>query len=293
VTGVPAKAPVLELADAHTPDEEFTEVWTTGQPVTVEQRDDVVCGHDGEYAFCAAHVPAAARYAEPVRDAYLRVLGTLADLGYRRVFRMWNTIAGLTEANADGLEVYQDFCLGRAEAYDLVPTPPEGLPAATGVGSLGEGITFYLLASRTTEHQAIENVRQLPAYRYPPRYGPRPPAFARAAVLPTEGVLFVSGTGSILGHETVHAGDIDAQCRTVLANVATVTAEAVPDAAVPLATLRNVKVYVRHREHLERVRRHCDEVFAADADVHYVVTELCRPDLLLEVEAIGVAAKAS
>nr|WP_239062249.1 FkbO/Hyg5 family chorismatase [Streptomyces sp. SID13031] len=269
------------MPDVLDPAGSFAEVWTTGRPVVAGEFDDVVYGHDGEYAFCAVQVPPADRYAPGVRDAYLSALLAMADLGYPHVFRIWNTASRINESNADGLEIYQDFCRGRAEAFDLSPIRLAGLPAGTVVGGHGDGIVLYLLARRTSPHLAIENPQQTPAYRYPQQYGPRSPALARAAR--DGGQLYLSGTAAILGHGTVHRADIAAQCRTTFDNLTALVSSQGAD----LSALRTVKVYVRHESDLETVQGLCRQTFAPDAQLVYLVIDLCRSDLLVEIEAVG------
>ena len=270
-------APAMDLHVAGEPAEAFTEVWTTDRPVTAGMRNGVAFGHDGQYAFCAVSAPPAARCAPGVRDGYLRAFDVLAGLGYPYVVRMWNVIGRINEPNADGLETYRDFCRGRAEAFARSPLPPGPFPAGTGVGAHSGGVAVHLLARRDPGHVAVENHRQVPAYHYPRRYGPRPPAFARATRLPG-GPLLVSGTASILGHETVHPGDLAAQCRTTLANLAAITDP---------RSLRAVKVYVRHAGDREPVRRLLGG--ALGGEVAYLTTDLCRRDLLVEVEGVAEA----
>jgi len=274
--------PVLDVHLTRSPSHAVTEVWTSGRPVTADVRDGIVTGHDGEYAFCAGWVPPAARYASEVRRAYLQAFGVLDRLGYPYVFRMWNFVGGINEPNADGLEIYRDFCRGRAEAFDASPLPRELLPAATGVGAHAAGIAFFLLARRASGHVAVENHRQIPAYRYPGRYGPRPPSFARASRLP-DGSLLISGTASILGHATAHPADVVAQCRTTLDHLTTLAGD--------LHRLRTVKVYVRHARDVAAVRRECTGVFSGE--VAYLVTDLCRTDLLVEIEGVSPRVRAA
>jgi FkbO/Hyg5 family chorismatase len=277
----PTQAPLVRLPDVLDPARSFAEVWTTGRPVTVGAFDDVVFGHDGEYAFCAVQVPSAGKFASVVRDAYLSALYAVADLGYPHIFRIWNTVSGINERTADGLELHQEFCRGRAEAFDLSPVRLASLPAGTEVGGHGDGLVLYLLSRRTEPHAAIENPQQTPAYRYPTQYGLRPPAFARAA---RDGDhLYISGTASILGHETVHPGDVAAQCQTTLANLTALLSSQNAD----LSVLRTAKVYVRHESDLDAVRRRCQEHFAPQTHIDYLVVDLCRPDLLVEIEAVG------
>ena len=143
----------------------------------------------------------------------------------------------------------------------------------SGVGAHLPGIGFFLLARREPGHTAVENHRQVPAYHYPDRYGPRPPSFARASRLPG-GPLLISGTASILGHRTVHPGELASQCRTTLANLATLSPG--------LRSLQAVKVYVRHAGDVDEVRELCAPAFGGE--VAYFTTDLCRSDLLVEID---------
>ena len=131
------------------------------------------------------------------------------------------------------------------------------------------------------------------AYRYPSEHGPHSPTFSRAVVYPAGGaeMLFVSGTASIVGHRTLHAGDVAAQTRETLANLEAVFAEANRVSRPGAFAIREAsfKVYVRRADDAERVRR---EVFAAlgdGADAHFLRADICRRDLLVEIEAIAWA----
>ena len=59
----------------------------------------------------------------------------------------------------------------------------------------------------------LENPRQTSAYEYATRYGPESPKFSRAIALSCGdyATIFISGTASITGSQTQHAGDIAAQ----------------------------------------------------------------------------------
>jgi hypothetical protein len=70
---------------------------------------------------------------------------------------------------------------------------------------------------------------------------------------------------------------VAAQLRTTLANLAVLT----PDPGA----LQGVKVYVRHAADLDEVRVRCAAVFRGP--VTYFVTDLCRSDLLVEIEGIA------
>jgi chorismatase len=284
--------PELDLHMADAADETFAEVWTTAGRTSHGERDGIVYSHDGEYFFCAGAVPQLARYTEATRAAYVTMFELLSEFGYDSVFRMWNFINDINGDNAEGLEVYRDFCRGRAEAFEQCAVELEEFPAATGIGSLGGGVGFYLLACRSGGHVNIENPRQVPAYHYPKRYGPRSPRFARATYLPSgPGQIYVSGTASVLGHRTAHQGRIVEQCRLALDNIAlligrsNLAASGIDDGA-DLSRLTNIKAYVRHREHVEIVRELCAEALSPTADIAFLNVDICRSDLLVEIEGI-------
>jgi chorismate lyase / 3-hydroxybenzoate synthase len=298
-----AGVPVLDLRMVRTPGDGFAEVWTTGRPTKSGEHRGIVYAHDSEYMFCAGRIAPAATYAEPTRNAYLTAFELLASSGYRGVFRMWNFIGRINEDNAGGTETYRDFCRGRAEAFESRAIETAQIPAATGVGSLGDGIAFYLLAASRGRNTGIENPRQTPAYHYPSRYGPKSPRFARATHLRpagvhrTEGRIYLSGTAGILGHESVHAGDVEAQCQVTLDNIARLIgpgnlARYGLERSRDLADLQKIKVYVRRHADVAAVRAMCEKAFSPTAEVAYLNVDLCRSELLVEIEGIAATAGA-
>lgn len=285
----------LHMADSA--EREFAEVWSSGAVAERGERDGIVWAHDGEYLFCAGLIPSGPRYAEGTRSAYFNALDLMETLGFTKCLRMWNFVSRINEDNADGLEVYRDFCRGRAEAFERFRFREAELPAATGIGALGGGIAFYFLASRSAVLTAVENSKQIPPYHYPVRYGPRPPKFSRATCLSRPGAastaeqIYVSGTASIRGHETLFAGDIERQCRLALENIAHVIgAENLSAYGVregrALTDLRNIKVYVRNSGDIPAVQQMCARAFSREADVAFLHVDICRSDLLVEIEGI-------
>ncbi|WP_425247601.1 FkbO/Hyg5 family chorismatase [Streptomyces sp. NEAU-NA10] len=273
----------------------FTEVWATDRPVRCGLQDNLVYAEDGEYFFCAVRIEESGVYRDAVHTAYGAALRLASQRGYTELFRMWNLVGDITGDNAEGTEIYQDFCAGRARAFDDWSDRFEGLPAATGIGSLGAGIDLYFLACRPGRATHVENPRQTPAYRYPDRYGATSPSFARGTHLASEGygtgAVYVSGTASILGDDTVHPGDIERQLDVTLANIETLVSsenlrQHALDAGFRLAEMGCVKVYVRNAEHLPIVRARCAEVFSGDAAIAFFNVGICRADLLVEIEGI-------
>ncbi|TCP53435.1 chorismatase [Tamaricihabitans halophyticus] len=285
--------PRVSVNLAETVGDGFAEVWTTARPVTTGQFGTISWASDGEFFFGAFHIPELPQYAEATEASYTEVLELTESLGYRP-FRIWHYISGLNEPNAAGLETYRDFCLGRARVLERSGITHD-MPAATVIGAHGGGIVCYLLARRRGAHVNLENPRQVPAYHYPARYGPKSPNFARATHLTAADgstFLYVSGTASILGHRSMHPGDVAAQTRLALDNVGYVIGPGNLfahdlNAGQGLADLTAVKVYVRHRADLPVVREICRATLPESADVVYLNADICRSDLLVELEGIA------
>ncbi len=136
----------------------------------------------------------------------------------------------------------------------------------------------------------IENPRQVSAFHYPGDYGPRPPLFARAALAESgrHEWLWVSGTASIVGHQTVHTGDVVAQCEETARNVLTVLDQAnqVTRTAGHRAEALSHRVYVRHTADFPVVRRALERCLGG-AGLTLMQADICRHDLLVEVESVA------
>jgi chorismatase len=284
--------PSVSVNLAESVEEGFSEVWETTRPVASGKFGAISYAADGEFLFCAFHIPERPEYADATEEAYTDALELTTSLGYRP-FRIWHYISQINEPNAAGLEVYRDFCVGRARVLERYGVTHD-MPAATVIGARAGGVVCYLLACRSGTHVNLENPRQVPAYHYPSRYGPRSPNFARATYLaPASGgeYVFVSGTASILGHQTMHRGDVAAQCRLALENIGCVIGDGNLFAhdvgrGHSLADLAAVKVYVRRRADMPMVRDICGAALAPSAAVAYLNADICRSDLLVELEGV-------
>ena len=279
-------------------DGQVVEVWRGRSDATDGTVGTTRYRHNGEILFATVSAAAAddgidalgaATYA-----AYRSLLAALHVSGYPHLLRVWNSIPGIN-VDDGGLERYRRFNLHRFKAYDEAKCPTEtGAPAACALGSFGGPLVLYCLASKTPP-EPIENPRQTSAYRYPQQYGPRAPSFSRAALWRGAGgdsdVLFVSGTASIVGHQTQHHGDAVAQTHETLNNLESIVTQATRHDAQGISTLLDLrlKAYVRHPADLSAVRRTLVER-GIDADaVLYLHADICRADLLVEIEAIGPA----
>ena len=225
---------------------------------------------------------------QATESAYRQVFALLDTLRYPYLFRFWNYIADIN-THSFGLERYRQFNLGRQDAFlahgrDVVGN----VPAASALGSAQGPLTIAFLAGRVAP-LGIENPRQISAYQYPQQYGPRSPTFSRASLvrLGQDEVLFVSGTASIVGHATLHPADVVAQTRETMANIKAVLAEANRLASQPRFDLASLyyKVYVRHPADLAQIRAELAHCVGDELKAVYLQADVCRQDLLLEIEA--------
>jgi enamine deaminase RidA (YjgF/YER057c/UK114 family) len=221
--------------------------------------------------------------------AYQEVFDVLSETEHPHLIRIWNYLPQIN-AQSDGDERYRHFNSARQTAFRKSGRAIMGtVPAASALGSpAGSALCIYFLAARRPP-KMIENPRQTSAYHYPPKFGRHSPVFSRACVWgePGSSKLFVSGTASIVGHETIHRGDVIAQTRETLVNIGALLAEAnriVGSVRYSLDALQ-LKVYVRRAEDLPAIKATLSSRTAASTI--YLKADICREDLLVEIEAVG------
>lgn len=217
------------------------------------------------------------------RDAYTQLIDDARRAGYPYFVRMWNHVGSINALDG-GVERYQLFCAGRHDAFVSAGYLHNvDLPAASAVGMPGLGLVVYFLAAREPGVQ-VENPRQVSAYDYPRQYGIKSPSFSRVTVW--RDTVFVSGTASVRGHETVHANDLGGQLEETLRNMQAVLARTG-------RTLRDVvaaKTYIRHAAHYDCIARRLADVFPVNL---FLEADICRSDLLLEIEAVARSSRSA
>ena len=280
------------------------EVWRSGQPAESGKRDRVrfrrsenllfgcIAVAESDIASGSPAAPSALHAA--TEQAYREICATLDALGYPHLLRVWNYLPDINR-DSDGIERYRQFNRARQHAFHASGRALTGnVPAASVLGAMsGSPLVVYFLAGRTAP-TFIENPRQLSAYRYPREYGSHSPVFSRATLL-RQGeslTLFISGTASIVGHRSVHVGDIAAQTRETLTNIAALLEEANRMERAARFSLGSLtyKAYVRRPQDLAVVRAELTQALAPASRVIYLQADICRQDLLVEIEATGTRA---
>lgn len=264
------------------------EAWTSGQPVVREDWAGVETTRNEDVLFGCIRVDAQADLDESACRAYCSIFDAIDRIGYSHLVRVWHYFPRIN-ATADGLERYRCFNIGRHDAFlSRGRTFEQHAPAACALGSRSGPLTIYFLAGREPG-RPVANPRQWAPHRYPASHGPRGPVFSRGMVARSGGEswLFVSGTASIVGHETLHAGNADAQAGETMRNLLAVAAEARASSpgAFDISAMK-AKIYVRHRRHLPELCRHLAQAFGHELTAIYLEADICRAELELEVEAV-------
>ncbi len=270
------------------------ECWQVSPTVAVGQEDGVRWHQAGDLLFMAWEQPDDPRFdpALAAEEGYQNLLALASRRGFEKLLRAWNFMPSINLGDGDA-ERYRRFCLGRARALEAVGLEGADLCAGTAIGGEDPALRIFVLAAPVAGIN-IENPRQLSAFRYPRIYGPRSPSFARATAFPQPDgstLLMISGTASVVGHETTHEGDVDGQVDEIVTNMTALLEESVHrlgrenlSTFGPHSLLR---VYVRHAEHWPAVYKRLRRAWPNSPMVG-LRGDICRSDLLLEVEAVTV-----
>lgn len=262
------------------------EVWTVDEPVEPWQDGALRGGRSARLCFGALEVDEGEDIAAGAESAYRQLATHCAGSPQPHLLRIWNYLDGIVQGEGDA-ERYRQFCVGRAEALQL---PERALPAATAIGhrSGDHRLQLYWLGA-SKPGTPIENPRQLPAYRYPRQYGPRPPSFARAMLgdasdrLP----LMLSGTAAVVGHDSLHRDSVAAQLRETFHNFDSLLAGAHarrPELLPAFTGDSLLKVYVRDAAAAAEIESLLAGLLPAEVPRLLLAGDICRRELAVEID---------
>jgi chorismate lyase/3-hydroxybenzoate synthase len=235
------------------------------------------------------------QFQEATAAAYRQIRTKLSTLRHPHPVRFWNYLPGIHDPLNQCCDRYMVFNAGRYQAlsewFDGADHLPGRLPAASGVGHRENDLLIQCL-SLAHPGEAIENPRQIPAFRYSTRYGPRPPCFARATVVrhphAHERMLLVAGTASIRGEQSMHASDLPAQLEETFANLLAILGAAQEGkAASNLNAFSDIRVYYLLQSDAERTEQIVRSMFSPEVRLQLVRADICRADLLVEIEGVA------
>jgi len=227
---------------------------------------------------------------------------------FDQVVRTWFYLGGITQLEAE-TQRYVEFNRARTDFYKNVrfrcslpvPNIPHGLyPASTGIGMRGDGVAVSCLALQTERKDAfllpLENPQQTPAYAYPPKYSPQSPKFSRAKalILGNYVTAWVSGTASVVHSESRHPEDPQRQTEQTVDNMEQLLSSenfafhGIPGAGAGLGDLANIRVYLKRPGDFPICKAICERRFGPVPAI-YAVADICRPELLVEIEGVAFA----
>ena len=165
------------------------------------------------------------------------------------------------------------------------------LPTASAVGVVSDDLVIHCLASKE-RGAPVDNPRQTAAWRYSRRYGPISPCFSRATIVEFQGRrhLLIGGTASVVGEDSQHPGDLNAQVDETLLNMETLVRTASGDAIACDTTLQrliDLRVHITSAADAEPVRRILSKCCPRVRTVDVVIAQVCRPELLVEIEGVA------
>lgn len=228
------------------------------------------------------------------------------NMNFNHIVRQWNYIGGILHDNVVSRSHtinYQIFNEIRHQYYQRYRNV-KGFPAATGIGNKFDNVMLEICAIKSMDQDVttypIENPNQVNPYQYGQQVlegSPileqqvkHPPEFERAklVVTPNQIRLFISGTASIIGQETIGIGDVEKQTLCTIGNIEKLTHvehvrkiyPSLPPGAFAYCLIR---VYVKEVRDLKKTMSICQQKFI-NAPISYVVTDICRSGLLVEIE---------
>lgn len=237
----------------------------------------------------------------------LRAMLAEAGASFEDVARAWLYQGGITDIEGN-TERYRELNRARADFFAGIPFHSRRLwhggdgraiyPASTGIGTEGHGLVATCLALKTertdVELLPLENPLQTPSFDYPEHYSAKAPKFSRAMALRIGDhvTTWISGTASIVNSESVHPGDVEKQTEQTLTNIERlIDAENFgrlgwSGAGATLDHLAKVRVYVKRHEDYDKCRAVCERRLGRIPAI-YAQADVCRPDLLVEIEGVA------
>jgi hypothetical protein len=193
-----------------------------------------------------------------------------ADAEYPYLINVRNFVPRILDFE-NHLQRYFVFNIARKQAYCRHGITSK-YPTACAVGSDLPHFTVEYIKSKSPAVY-FSNPDQVDAFSYPSQYGS--PLFSRAGKQASD--LLISGTASIIGSETVHPGNLAAQFETTMLNIQKlITSSCIISPNLIYTT------YVKNKNDMEQVQ---DLLSGNGIFSRLVCTDICRDDLLVEIEA--------
>lgn len=267
-----------------------------GVVVTGEDYCEIIAG-----GISSGHLKADAM--KQSEDAFSMMGNILCEANAKKesIVRQWNYIENITGVGACG-QNYQIFNDLRSEFYDGGSWNANGYPSATGIGAASGGIIvdFNAVVESKVDIFPIDNPLQIAAHSYSEvvlAEGSElksTPKFERGkAVSDDFGMIFyLSGTAAIRGERSSLTDD--ARCQTIMTieniqSLISVENQIKYHLKHPLkVNFCMLRVYIKRREDYTVIRKVVEEKFG-ELPVLYLFADICREELLVEIEGIATS----
>lgn len=220
------------------------------------------------------------------------------------IFRQWNYIEKIT-AFEGSRQHYQSFNDSRSLFYST-GLWTEGYPAATGIGTCWGGIMIDLNAAVLTDSSyricRIDNPLQVAAHAYSQEVllgeedqklkEKSTPKFERAKSIIKDGhgITYISGTAAIRGELSLTDVGIEQQTIITLENIRKlISCENLRSFGMSPCddgTPVYFRVYLKNASDYERARQTIETFYPA-LPVIYTLADVCRSELLVEIEGLA------
>ncbi len=219
-------------------------------------------------------------------DKIARILAS-QNLAFRHVVRTWIYLA-------DILDWYDEFNSIRTDKFrefDLIPDKPANseidkiyLPASTGISGKNpagvSGICDALAMIGDLQVTVLNGVHQRSAYRYGS-------AFSRGICVQEKNhrQIFVSGTAAIDDQgKSLHPENVEAQIMRTIKSVEALMGQK----GAKLKDICSATVHLKRPEDLTIFQRVAERFDFNHLPAVHVIADICRPELLFEVDAMAV-----
>jgi len=228
----------------------------------------------------------------------------IEEMEFSDVVRQWNFIENILQISPNGVgpkQNYQIFNDVRTEFYNR-SNYKNGYPAATGIGMSSGGVILEFIAVTNSETNSIiplKNPRQIDAHQYTNkvlvgagREIKATPKFERAKVLVAENChkVFISGTAAILGENTINDNNVETQTEITIDNIdSLISSQNMNTHGILMygkTAKEYIRVYVKDEKEIPKVKQVCQKRWG-NIQALYLVSDICRDDLLVEIEGIG------
>ena len=299
---VPANAAQTEMLGSWLSEQLGIAAWSTDELSAGEHSSREA--RSAKFALASVRIADAGRlepahFQQRVCDAYRELARLLKDTSSPHPVRFWNIIPDIHRPAGDGTDRYMSFNAGRFRAlvewFGGAEAFAPRVPAASGVGHHGQDLIIHALGAKSAG-EPISNPRQIAPYRYSKRFGPLPPCFARATLIhdvSNQPLLLVGGTASIRGEDSMHLQSLEAQTAETLENLACLVASACnaeyssSQRAKWLRQYSHLRVYYPRAADRQQIMQTLEKAFSHGPQFELVLADLCRAELLIEIEGVA------